>query len=184
MATTTSYGTWYNHTKHNSSPEGDILDFINGGGTDWCERVDECGAFERMASDYRAAVQAALPDGVYLTGDEFIGPAYDDDTDFDGYPADEYDDLDLGTIIDSVDLTPIVERWDPDAEWTTEQVADRIGASSIKSASKTLHVWGITATGRQPGRSGQNLYSAELILNAMAARPGQGTRTDLKDSGE
>ncbi|MFB7672963.1 hypothetical protein ACFC26_16295 [Kitasatospora purpeofusca] len=180
MATTTSYGTWYNHTKSNLSPEGDILDFINGGDSDWRERVETSGAFERMASDYRDAVQAGLPDGVYLTGDEFIGPAYKDDQDFDGY-LDEDGDLDISTIIEGVDLAAIVERWDPDAEWTTAEVADRIGATTIQSASKTLVRWGITATSRQPGRAGQNLYSAEQIIAAMNGRPGQGARTDLKD---
>lgn len=175
MTTTTDYGSWYNHTGHGPTPESDIADFINGGGTEWCERVEECGAFDLMATDYRNAVQAALPRSVTLTGDEFIGPAYEEDRDWDG-------ELDIQAVIESIDLSPIVERWDPDAEWTTTTVADRIGATSTGSARKTLSLWGVTATSRQPGRSGESLYNAEQVITAMNGRPGQGARTDLKDS--
>jgi hypothetical protein len=177
MATTTGYGSWLNHTKYSLTPESDILDYINGGGTEWCERVDECGAFDLMASGYRDAVQAALPDGVYLTGDEFIGPAYEKDQSWDG-------ELDISEIIEAIGLGSIVERWDPDAEWTIEDVADRINAGSTGSARKTLSRWGVEAIGRKPGRGGQSIYRAEDVIAAMNDRPGRGARTDLKGDNE
>jgi hypothetical protein len=182
MTTTTDYGTWYNHTHSNSNPEGDILDFINGGGSDWCERVDTTGAFDLMARAYRDAIQAALPPGVHLTGDQFIGPAYDDDKDFDGYPENEDGDLDINAIVESVDLAEIVERYDPDTEWTIDEVATRIGAASTGSARKILSNLGVTAVRREPGRGGKSIYNALEILIAQAARPGQGARTDLQDT--
>ncbi|MDH6710938.1 hypothetical protein P3T27_007689 [Kitasatospora sp. MAA19] len=175
MTTTTTYGSWLNHAKHSLTPEAVILDYINGGGTEWCGRVAESGAFDLMAGDYRDAVQSRLPDGVQLTGDEFIGPA-------DEAGRNQNDDLDIGGIIDGVDVGPIVERWDPDAEWTIEDVADRINAGSTGSARKTLSRWGVKASVRQAGRGGQSVYRAERVLTAMNHRPGQGARTDLSNS--
>lgn len=174
MTTPTSYGTWLNHTEHSLSPESVLLDYINGGDSDWCHRVDESGAFECMASDYRDAVQAALPEGVWLTGNEFIGPAYEKDYSWDG-------ELDISEIIEGIDVGPIVERWDPDSEWTIDEVTDRIGAGSTGSARKTLSRWGVEASGRQPGRAGQSIYRAEDVIAAMSNRPGRGARTDLND---
>lgn len=107
---TTSYGTWYNHTGYNTSPEGDIADYINGGGADWCERMEAAGAVEAIADEYRAAVQAALPAGICLTGDEFIGPHHSDP----GY-TDEIAEFDIRAAIEDIDLGPIVAKHDVDA---------------------------------------------------------------------
>lgn len=108
MVTTTGYGTWNNHgDRSNLTVEATIADFINGGDDDWRERIETSGAFEKMAADYRAEINEALPDGVSLCGNEFIGPYYAADCDWDG-------DLDISGIIGSVDLGAIVERHDPD----------------------------------------------------------------------
>lgn len=66
--------------------------------------------------------------------------------------------------------------------WTTTEVAEHIGASTVKSASRSLGRWGIKPVSRQPGRSGENLWDAEQVRQAKAARPGRGARTDLKDT--
>jgi hypothetical protein len=182
MTTTTDYGTWYNHTHHNTNPESDIVDFINGGGSDWCERVESTGAFDLMAHAYRDAIQAALPPGVHLTGDQFIGPAYDDDKDFDGYPENEDGDLDINAIIEGIDLAEIVERYDPDTEWTIDEAATQIGSSNADAARAKLSKWGVKAIRREAGRGGKSIYNALEVLIAQAARPGQGARTDLKDT--
>lgn len=108
MVTTTSYGTWNNYgDRSNSTVEATIADFINGGDDDWRERVETSGALEKMAADYRAEINKALPDSVSLCGNEFIGPYYATDYDWDG-------DLNISEIIASVDLDAIVERHAPD----------------------------------------------------------------------
>lgn len=68
---------------------------------------------------------------------------------------------------------------DNDHLWTTSDVADHLGASSIQSAAKTLSRWGIKPISREPGRGGQNLYDPEQIKTASSVRPGRGARTDL-----
>lgn len=74
-----------------------------------------------------------------------------------------------------------VERIDEDEEWTLEETAARIGATSTGSARKMLSRWGVTAVRREPGRGGQSIYNALQVLAAKGARPGQGARTDLED---
>ncbi|PBC71597.1 hypothetical protein BX265_6207 [Streptomyces sp. TLI_235] len=177
MTTTTSYGSWLNHQQHTLTVEQAIADAISGGDSDWLERMDTSGACDNIASEYRAAIQAALPDGLWLTGDEFIGLHHSDPS-----YTDTLAEFDIAAAIEAVDLNAIVERWDVDEQWTLNQVADRIDASSAKYADNTLRRWGVKAVGRQPGRGGQNLYPAEDVITAMNSRPGQGARTDLKDN--
>ena len=108
MATTTNYGSWTNLGDHyNISVEATVADYLNGGDSDWRERVETSGAFERMVADYRQAINDALPEGVWLTGNEFIGPYYEADQNWDG-------ELDIEAVIEDIDLAPIVERHDPD----------------------------------------------------------------------
>lgn len=106
---TTGYGSWYNHTGHNTSPEADIADAMNGGGSDWCQRMDAAGATEAIADDYRDAVQAALPDGIYLTGDEFLG-LHQQDPNY----TDEIGDFDIRAAIKSVNLNALIQKHDID----------------------------------------------------------------------
>jgi hypothetical protein len=179
MTTTTGYGSWNNHQKHTLTVEQAIADAISGGDTDWLQRMDTSGACDTIATAYREAIQAALPDGLWLTGNEFIG-LHPTDPDY----TDDLADFDITAAIEDTDLYAIVERWDVDEQWTLDQVADRIGASSSKYADTTLRRWGVKAVGRQPGRGGQNLYAAEAVITAMNSRPGQGARTDLKSEGE
>lgn len=119
MATTTNYGTWYNHTGYNLTPGADILDAINGGDSPWQQRMEESGALERIESDWRDAIQAALPDGVWLTGNEFIGP-HDSDPTF----TDEIADFDIKAAIENIDLEKIIEKHDVDSTIPTITVAD------------------------------------------------------------
>lgn len=67
---------------------------------------------EATIADYRAAVNAALPAGVMLCGDEFYGPADPADQDFDGFDLDEHGRLDINAIICAIDLYEIAERHD------------------------------------------------------------------------
>lgn len=65
--------------------------------------------------------------------------------------------------------------------WTIDEVAAHIGASSAKSASKTLSRWGVRAYDYQPSAKGrpQARFEAEKVRSAHRERPGRGARTDL-----
>lgn len=71
-------------------------------------------------------------------------------------------------------------------EWTIEQAAAYIGAGSTGSARRTLSRWGVRAVAYRPGPSGRPMahYDAEAVRAAHAARPGRGTRTDLRHQTE
>lgn len=106
MYTKTSYGTWANHgDSFNVSVEATILDAINGGDGDWQKRMENTGALGRVASDYRDAINEALPEGVSLAGDDFYGPWYEADYTWDG-------ELDIAAIVKGIDLTAIIKRHD------------------------------------------------------------------------
>jgi hypothetical protein len=112
--TTTSYGTWCNRVApYSTSPDTDVIDYISGGDRDWLERVETSGALEAMQAAFRAAINAALPGSISLCGDEFIGPAYPDENEFDGYPADEDGALDYKAIVESIDLAGIIDAHAP-----------------------------------------------------------------------
>jgi hypothetical protein len=115
MTTTTSYGTWCNRVApYSTSPDADVVDFIGGGDPEWLQRMESTGAIAEIQTAYRAAINAALPNSVSLCGDEFIGPAYPDDNEFDGYPTDEHGALDFKSIAEEIDLAAIVDRHDVD----------------------------------------------------------------------
>lgn len=115
MPTTTSYGTWCSRVNtYSTSPDADVLGVISGGDRDWRERLESTGALDAMKSAYRAAIDAALPPGITLCGDEFIGPARPDDGEFDGYPVDEAGWLDFKAMLADIDLDAIIARYDPD----------------------------------------------------------------------
>lgn len=106
MIPTTSIGTWCNFgDSWNTSVEATIADFLNGGDADWRERMEESGAADRIAEDYRDAVEAVLPEGISICGNEFIA---DVDVDFD---SDE-----IKEAIEAIDLGAIVERHDVDRD--------------------------------------------------------------------
>lgn len=123
MTTTTTYGTWYNVTGSNLTPAADIQDVISGGDQEWREAMADSGALDAAEAEWRASIDAALPNGVSLCGNEFYGPAKEADCDFEGYPVDEDGDLDLAAIIDAIDLNEIIERHDVDNQ-PTVTVAD------------------------------------------------------------
>lgn len=120
MTTTTSYGTWCNRVnQYSTSPDTDILDYINNGDADWRERLETTGARRRMQEAYRAAIEKALPPDVSLCGDEFIGPAHPEPGEFDGYPRNEFGALDFKAMVADIDVAAIVERHDPDVRKET-----------------------------------------------------------------
>jgi hypothetical protein len=183
--TTTSYGTWCNQiSQYSTSPDNDVVDYVGGGDSDWQTLLEESGALEQIKNEYRAAINDALPPSISLCGDEFIGPAYPDDDEFDGYPTDEYGGIDLKAILEDIDLGPIVERNDP-------LTLDAIGRHELKSNAANPAKAAAAAMSRlklkpfayvphpKSGRP-QAIYLAGDVRQALAARPGRGARTDLK----
>lgn len=107
MTTTTCIGTWCNYgDNYSTSVESTVADFLNGGTSDWREAMDESGAVDRIVEDYRAAVDAALPEGVSLCGNEFIA---DIDAEFDTQ-------TDIIEAIEAIDVWEIVARHDVDRD--------------------------------------------------------------------
>ena len=68
--------------------------------------------------------------------------------------------------------------------WSIVQVAEFLGAASVKSASRTLSRWGVAAVGYERGASGrpEARFDEQQVRDAKAARPGRGRRTDLAES--
>ena len=115
MSATTTYGHWTTLVDHTSSTlERTVLEFISGADRDWISALKTTGALDRIIADYREAINDALPPGVALSGNEFIGPFEHDG--WEGYPVTETGDLDIGAIVRSVDLSAIVARHDPDKQ--------------------------------------------------------------------
>lgn len=175
MTTTTDYGSWYNVQGYELTVSGTVSQAAGDYGDDF--------DLDAAEAEYYRAIQAALPPGVSLIGDEFIGPYYDEDKNFEGYPADEYGDLDLTAIVESVDLMEILERH----EWIDiDEVATRLGHGGAKpsaTARATLRRWGIENVGSRPhpeSNRPQHLYNARQVEEAIKNRPGQGARTDKR----
>lgn len=181
MTANTSYGTWTNRINtFSTSPDADVLDFINGGDDDWRELLEKSGALDEIKSAYRDAIEQALPAGVSLCGDEFIGPAHPEDDEFEGYPVDEDGRLDFAACVEDIDLAQIVERHDP---LTLEDIGrDELKSTAkdpSKAASKAMSRLGVKAFyyGPNPdsGRP-QSYFRAGEVRDTLTARPGKGNR--------
>lgn len=66
---------------------------------------------------------------------------------------------------------------------TSEQAARLLSApgkpvTGGDNAGRILRGLGLSPVSRQPGRTGQNLWDRDQIIDADAKRPGQGSRTD------
>ncbi|MEU1134961.1 hypothetical protein ABZ383_34750 [Streptomyces sp. NPDC005900] len=189
--TTTSYGTWCNQVNtYSTSPDADVDDYIGGGPDDWRTLLEESGALERIKSEYRAAINAALPGDVALCGDEFIGPWEPEEGEFDGYPQDEDGTLDFAAMVEDIDLAEIVERNEP---LTLEDIGrDELKSTAVNPAKTASGVLAKLKPELRPkpiaylphpqSRRPQAIYLAGEVRAALAARPGRGVRTDLKGS--
>ena len=96
MITTTSYGSWARYTSGLAMTPRDMV------GEVLSEMPDPI--IDLVTKAYRDRINAALPDSVSLCGDEFYGPAYEADKDFEGYPLTGDGTLDIAAIIDNVDF--------------------------------------------------------------------------------
>lgn len=120
MPATTTYGHWTNIVDSTSTTlERTVLEFVSGADHNWITALKTTGALDRIIEDYRAAINDSLPPGVVLTGSsEFIGPFEHDQDAWDGYPVTDDGDLDIAAIVESIDLSAIVARHDPDKQPT------------------------------------------------------------------
>ena len=115
MSATTTYGHWTNIVDPTAlTLERTVFEFISGADRDWISALKTSGALDRIIEDYREAINDALPPGVALSGNEFIGPFEHAQDAWDGYPVTETGDLDIGAIVEAIDLSAIVARHDPD----------------------------------------------------------------------
>ncbi|MER6844811.1 hypothetical protein [Streptomyces platensis] len=185
--TNTVYGTWTNRVSTFSpSPDADVSDYINGGDADWRETLEESGALDQIKSEYHDAINAALPDSISLCGNDFIGPWEPEDGEFDGYPTNEFGDLDFAAMVEDIDLGEIVERNEPlTAEYIGRWELKSQAKDPAKVASSTMKRLGVKPFHYLPhpesGRP-QALYRAGEVRDAIANRPGQGSRTDLPET--
>jgi hypothetical protein len=187
MTTTASYGTWCNRvSQYSTSPDADVLDVINGGDADWRELLDETGALAEIKAAYRRAIDAKLPPSVALCGDEFIGPAYPDDDEFEGYDTDDEGGLDIRALLEDIDLSAIVDYYDP---YTLEQIGRDLLKSKAKEPAKTasgvlskLGLKPVTYYRDPDSKRPQALYYAGVVREALAKRPGQGARSDRNEA--
>lgn len=100
--TTTSYGTWCTKVDDLAlTVEQTIYETIG--------NADEYD-IDAIAADYRAAINEALPEGVTLAGNEFIGPYYAEDATWGPELEDEDGRLDIKAIVLGVDLWAIAAK--------------------------------------------------------------------------
>ena len=116
---TTELGTWASLVPHEGISVEAMVD----------EALGEFGGnFDTAAicAEYRTAINAALPGRVTLAGNDFYGPALDEDRDWDGAP----DLPDIARIVANVDFWAIAarhERTNPEARATAMRAeADRL----------------------------------------------------------
>lgn len=179
MTTNTSYGTWCNRVNtYETSPKDGIYAFLNGNDPDEYD-------MDSIVETYLQAIGEALPPGVSLCGDEFIGPAHPEADEFDGYPMTPYEDLDFAAIIEGieVDLGDLFERYELfNLEHIGRWVLESKAKDPAKAAAAAVSKLGLKAFAYRPhpdsGRV-QAWYIAGDVRDALAARPGRGTRTDL-----
>jgi hypothetical protein len=104
MTTTTSYGSFHNHAE-SPSVEQYVDEAFGSEGPDGFNTAG-------IVSEFRNAINDALPPSVSLCGNEFYGPYYAADKDFDGYQLTEDGDLDITGIIEDIDFWAIAARHD------------------------------------------------------------------------
>lgn len=176
--TTTTYGTWCNLINgFETSPEQGLNSYLGGGDPEGYD-------MDSIHLAYRQAIDAALPPSISLCGNEFIGPAHPDEGEFDGYAHSEYGELDLKEIIEGIDLDlgDLFERYELfNLEHIGKWILESKAKEPAKAAAAAVSRLGLKAFSYRPnpdsGRP-QAWYRAGDVRDALAARPGRGTRTD------
>lgn len=115
------YGSFYNFEGTSRTPQDVVSSCLDGAGAAYGERAIKNGAFDAMVTDYIAAIQDALPEGILLCGAEFIGPA-DGRCDKEIHQA-------IREAIEAADLAPIIKRRDfpLDSTWAVTAYTQEYG---------------------------------------------------------
>lgn len=105
---TTSYGTWNNRIdSYALTVEQTISEALGTFGADY--------DIDAIATDYRAAINNALPEGVALAGNDFYGLYYAEDATWGPELEDENGRLDIKAIVEGIDFWSIVAEHDTSA---------------------------------------------------------------------
>ncbi|MEV8636831.1 hypothetical protein AB0395_34835 [Streptosporangium sp. NPDC051023] len=100
---TTDYGSWNRRVyRYELTVEQSAMIALG----DYADDYD----LDAIAAAWRTAINDALPSGVTLCGNEFIGPR--GATNFGDYPTDEDGDLDIHAIVEGIDFDAIAARFD------------------------------------------------------------------------
>lgn len=103
MTTTTSYGTWNNRVEPSDLTVEQSVTVSLG---DYASEYD----IDEIVSEYRTAINAVLPAGVSLIGDEFIGPYSPADATWGPELEDEDGRLNIKAIVEDIDFWAIAAR--------------------------------------------------------------------------
>lgn len=120
---TTVYGDFHNATG-SSNPETLVADYLASAPTEWRQQMEAIGAVDAIVEDYVSAIDAALPDNVWLSGSEFIGPHHTDE-DYEDAPSMD----DIRELLADIDLGAIVERHGTAADETAKQAVATAAAA-------------------------------------------------------
>lgn len=103
MTPMTDYGNWNNRVDPRArTVEQTIYEALG----DYADEYDIDG----IAADWRAAINEALPEGVALAGNEFIGPYHREFVTWDEDLEDEDGRLNIKAVVDGIDFWEIAAR--------------------------------------------------------------------------
>ncbi len=108
MTVTKTYGNWNNAADFGTLTVEHSVSVALG---DYADAYDVDG----IAADYRDAINAALPEGVSLCGDQFIGPYYEADKTW-GPELERCGSLNIRKIVREVDFWAIAAKHDKTVE--------------------------------------------------------------------
>lgn len=156
---TTVYGTWFTRVQDGTlTLEASVLTALG----DFTADYD----VDAITWDYKEAVNAALPEGVSLQGDEFHGPARTTDATWGPDLEDEDGRLDLETIVKGVDFWAIATKYDKtitDVEEDTPTTDDQAPYTTAEEWANALDAE-MAHTGQTAGELASHGYADGRLL--------------------
>lgn len=90
------------------------------------------------------------------------------------------------TTVEDIPTVQLVGHGFPAELWPVSVIAKFLGYtgdSATGSARKQVSLWGLEPQGREPGKRGESLYSADEVRAKQAARPGRGRHGATRNGG-